>query len=168
MSDGKVKTDAKPKDSAMKDSSVSAVIAAPKSSAHIEEAWSACAMIPYEEEIVIDCSNLAAQEEVHIPDMYHAFAGIIESRRRIDIFDSGTSRHMMPHLDRLSNFCTTALHQIRAANSEVFYSHGVGDMLLHLPAENGGKHIRLKGVLHAPKMHATLISLGVVEAAGFA
>ncbi|OBZ68228.1 hypothetical protein A0H81_11842 [Grifola frondosa] len=167
-SDGKVKTDAKPKDGATKDSSASAVIAAPESSAHIEEAWSACAMIPYEEEIVIDCSDLAAQEEVHIPDTYHAFAGIIESGRRVDIFDSGASRHMTPHLDRLSNFRTTAPHQIRAANLEVFYSHGVGDMLLHLPAENGGKHIRLKGVLHAPKMHATLISLGVVEAAGFA
>ncbi|OBZ69767.1 Retrovirus-related Pol polyprotein from transposon TNT 1-94 [Grifola frondosa] len=167
-SNGKVKTDAKPKDGATKDSSASAVIAAPESSAHIEEAWSACTMIPYEEEIVIDCSDLAAQEEVHIPDTYHAFASIIESGRRIDIFDSGASRHMMPHLDRLLNFCTTTPHQIHTVNSEVFYLHGVGDMLLHLPAENGSKHIRLKGVLHVPKMHTTLISLGVVEAAGFA
>lgn len=88
-------------------------------------------------------SGLSVEETVH------AFAGIIESGHRVDIFDSGASRHMTPHLDRLSNFRTTAPHQIRAA-------------------ENGGNHIRLKGVLHAPKMHATLISLGVIEAAGFA
>lgn len=148
-SDDKTKPDAKPKEGTIKGSSASAVVTAIESSAHIEEAWSACAAIPYEEAIVIDCSDLAAQEEVHIPDAYHAFAGIIESGHRVDIFDSGASRHMTPHLDRLSNFRTTAPHQIRAA-------------------ENGGNHIRLKGVLHAPKMHATLISLGVIEAAGFA
>ncbi|GBE88222.1 hypothetical protein SCP_1300360 [Sparassis crispa] len=169
MSEGKVKADAKPKDSVTKESSASVATVTPASSAHIEEAWSACATFTplCEEEIVIDCSDLAAQEEIRISDAQHAFVGFVESGRHVDIFDSGASRHMTPHLDRLSNFRATAPHPIRAANSEVFYSHGEGDMLMHLPFENGGKHIRLKQVLHAPAMHATLISIGLIEAAGF-
>ncbi|GBE85560.1 hypothetical protein SCP_0800770 [Sparassis crispa] len=165
--DSKVKADLKSKDGA-KDSSAPAAAAQSASSAHIEEAWSASAVFPAPfEEIVIDCSELAAQDEVHISDTHDHFAGIAESGRRIDIFDSGASHHMTPHLDRLSNFQTTAPHQIRTANSEIFYSNGMGEMLMHLPVENGGRHIRLKGVLYAPAMHATLISLGILDEAGF-
>ncbi|GBE78838.1 hypothetical protein SCP_0200350 [Sparassis crispa] len=166
--DTKPKADGKPKDNA-KDTSASTVAAQSISSAHIEEAWSASMVFsaPFEE-IVIDCADLAAQDEVQISETYHAFAGVAKSGHRVDIFDTGASRHMTSHLDRLSNFRTTVPHRIRAANSEIFHSHGVGDLLMHLPAINGGRHIRLKGVLHAPAMHATLISLGLLDEARFA
>ncbi|GBE80058.1 hypothetical protein SCP_0212610 [Sparassis crispa] len=169
VTDGKTKADAKPKDGAMKESSTSVAVTAPVPSVHIEEAWSACTSFSplCEEEIVIDCSDFAVQEEIRISDAHQAFGSVLETGHRIDIFDSGASRHMTLHLDRLSNFHTTMPHWIHAANSEIFYSHGIGDLLMHLPAENSGKHIRLKSVLHAPAMHATLISLGLIEAAGF-
>ncbi|GBE86104.1 hypothetical protein SCP_0806280 [Sparassis crispa] len=166
--DTKPKADGKLKDN-VKDTSASTVAVQSVSSVHIEEAWSASMVFSAPlEEIVIDCADLAAQDEVQISETYHAFARVAESDHRVDIFDTGASHHMTPHLDRLSNFCTTAPHQIRATNSEIFYSHGVGDLLMRLPAINGGRHIRLKGVLHAPAMHATLISLGLLDEAGFA
>lgn len=86
---------------------------------------------------------------------------------RTVIFDTGASRHISPYRDEFINFRPIAPHPIRTANRQTVYAEGVGDLLIEAPLNGGWTKIRLKDVLYAPSAHATLISLGRFDRAGF-
>ena len=84
-----------------------------------------------------------------------------------EIYDSGASRHMSPYRDQFVNYRDISPQNIRAANSQTFQAYGVGDVVIHAPNQGKSSKITLRDVLYAPDMHATLVSLGRFDAAGY-
>jgi transposase InsO family protein len=83
------------------------------------------------------------------------------------IFDSGASEHMTPHRHLLTEYKAIALIPINAANNSSFNAVGCGYLSIEVPNGHGKTRLKLKDVLYAPGMHATLVSLGKLNAAGF-
>ncbi|THH16856.1 hypothetical protein EUX98_g9235, partial [Antrodiella citrinella] len=89
------------------------------------------------------------------------------SRSEMEVYDSGATKHMTPFRDQLRNYRSVPRRNIKAADEKFFPAYGVGDM--HLSVPNGSKWntLRVKGVLYAPTMGSTLISLGKLDDDGY-
>jgi hypothetical protein len=103
-------------------------------------------------------------------DAYTASAGgayTAEAPTGRYIFDSGASEHMTPHRHLLTEYKAIALIPINAANNSSFNAVRRGYLSVEVPNGHGKTHLKLKDVLYAPGMHATLVLLGKLDAAGF-
>lgn len=89
------------------------------------------------------------------------------SNLRIELFDSGASRHISPYRNAFSTFQSIPPHPLRAANKETFCAKGKGEMILDLPNGVGTSKLKLTDVLYAPEVGYTLVSIGRLEEAGF-
>lgn len=87
--------------------------------------------------------------------------------RTVELYDSGTTRHMSPERDRFLTYKEIEPKAISGANQEQFYAIGTGDMSISVPNKDGESKIRLTEVLHAPKLGVTLISIGRIDEAGY-
>jgi hypothetical protein len=83
------------------------------------------------------------------------------------IFDSGASKHMTPHRHLLTEYEAIAPIPINATNNSSFNAVGRGYLSIEVPNGHSKTRLKLKDVLYAPGMHATLVSLGKLDAAGF-
>ena len=98
-----------------------------------------------------------------------ALAGTAETRKlKSNLYDSGTSRHMMLFKDWLINYTPITSCPITAADKRVFHAVGKGDMHIRILNGSTTTTILLKDVLYAPAMGVTIISVSRVTAAGFA
>ena len=95
-------------------------------------------------------------------------AGTDETRSaEIDLYDSGTTRHMSGFFHRLINYIDIDPVPIITADKRSFHATGKGDMYVHLPNRNKpNSRILLKDVLYAPKMGITLVSISRIAEAG--
>ncbi|SJL07236.1 uncharacterized protein ARMOST_10579 [Armillaria ostoyae] len=85
------------------------------------------------------------------------------------IADCGASKTYSPKHWRFKNYTNIDPKPIKAANGEVFYAVGKGDLQMPLPMGEDQKPTitRFQNAYHAPKMAYTLISLSHVSHAGF-
>ena len=85
----------------------------------------------------------------------------------VDLYDSGASRHMSGFRHRFSNFVKIAPKPITAADRRSFSAVGKGDVWVYLPnGKEKASRVLLKGVLYAPAMGVTLVSISCIAAAG--
>ncbi|KAF7345981.1 Retrovirus-related Pol polyprotein from transposon TNT 1-94 [Mycena venus] len=85
-----------------------------------------------------------------------------------ELYDLGASRHMSPYRHRFINYTSIPPKSITAADNGSFQAIGQGDMHISIPNGNSMATVLLKGVLYAPKLGFTLISISKITDAGFA
>ena len=85
-----------------------------------------------------------------------------------ELYDSGASRHMSPYKHKFINFIPIQRKVLTAADGGHFEAIGKGDMHISMPNGKSTTRILLKDVLYAPKMGVTLVSIGKIDAAGYA
>ena len=95
-------------------------------------------------------------------------AGTDETRSaEVDLYDSGTTRHMSGFFHRLFNYIETEPVPIVTADKRTFQAIGKGDMYVYLPnRDKSNSRILLRDVLYAPKMGITLVSISRIAGAG--
>lgn len=102
----------------------------------------------------------------------HTFAAIalanIDSTLETELYDSGASCHMSPYKHNFINFIPIQTKILTTADGGCFEATGKGDMHISIPVGKSTTTILLKDVLYAPKMGVTLISIGKIDAAGYA
>jgi hypothetical protein len=84
-----------------------------------------------------------------------------------ELYDSSASRHMSPLRDCFIAYQEIPPRPITAADKRVFYAIGVGDVVIDIPNGESSTPIRLKDVLHAPDMGATIVSISRIAKASF-
>ena len=87
--------------------------------------------------------------------------------RILELYDSGATQHMTPYRHLLSNYTAISPKSINAANKHTFQAIGCGDLKISVPMDNEKASITLKNVLFAPDIGMTLISIGLVDRAGY-
>ena len=122
-----------------------------------------------EEVIDADQEVIAVPENVIKLDLEMAYlAGMSDTRSaEVDLYDSGTSRHMSGFFHRFINYSKVEPIPIITADKRTFQAIGKGDMYVYLP--NGDKpnsRILLKDVLYTPRMGITLVSISRIAKAG--
>jgi hypothetical protein len=85
-----------------------------------------------------------------------------------ELYDSGASCHMSPYRHKFINFISIKKKLLTAADGGHFKAVGKGDMHISMPNSRTMIMILLKDVLCALKMGATLVSIGKIDAAGYA
>ena len=119
---------------------------------------------------MIDVDQMISAEEPMIKtDLDAAYlAGSDETRSaEVDLYDSGTTRHMSGFYHRMINYTEIDPVPIRTADKRTFQATGKGDMYIYLPnRDKSNSQILLKDVLYAPKMGITLVSISRVAGAG--
>ena len=80
----------------------------------------------------------------------------------------GGSKPMTPFREQLINYTPIASRPITAADKQVFYAIGKGDMCIRIPNGTTTIIILLKDVLYAPAMGVNIISVSRITATGFA
>ena len=75
---------------------------------------------------------------------------------------------MTPFRHHLINFTPITSCPITAADKRVFHTTGKGDMRVEVPNGNTTTTILLKGVLYAPDMGITIVSISHIASAGYA
>jgi hypothetical protein len=116
----------------------------------------------------LSAEPIAFEDEV-VTSLEAAFlAGTDETRSsEVDLYDSGTTRHMSGFFHRFFNYVETEPVPIVTADKRIFQAQGKGDMYVHLPnRDKSDSRILLKDVLYAPKMGVTLVSISRIAGAG--
>ena len=85
-----------------------------------------------------------------------------------ELYDSGASRHMSPYRYKFLNYISIPPKSITAADNGTFQAIGQGDIRISIPNGKSTATILLKGVLYAPKLGLTLVSISKITDAGFA
>ena len=85
----------------------------------------------------------------------------------IEIYDSGCTKHMTSYHHCLSNFQSITLKNVGAASQVTFAATGTGDMIIKVPNDGEINEIKLCGVLYAPNLRCTLISIGRIDDTGY-
>lgn len=110
------------------------------------------------------CGNSDANES----DMVAAvFTEITEGRRRIELYDSGTTQHISPFRDQFTTYEEIPRRSLQAANQQEFFAVGSGDMVIDVPDGVDAAKLRLTEVLYSPEVGYTLISVGRLDEAGY-
>ena len=84
-----------------------------------------------------------------------------------ELYNSGASRHMSPLCDCFVTYQEIPPHPITVVDKRVFYTIGIGDVVIDIPNGESSTLIRLKDALHAPDMGATIVSISRITKAGF-
>ena len=96
--------------------------------------------------IELDAAYLAGTDETHSAE--------------VDLYDSGTTRHMSGFYHRLVNYVDIDPIPIKTADKCSFHAIGKGDMYIYLPnRDQSNSKILLKDVLYVPRMGITLVSI---------
>jgi hypothetical protein len=85
---------------------------------------------------------------------------------RSELYDSGSTRHITPFRDKLTNFVKITPKSFNAANKSSFSVIGCGDMVVDVPSGVDSGKIHLTEVLYSPEVGYTLISIGRLDDAG--
>jgi len=86
---------------------------------------------------------------------------------RVEIFDSGTTRHISPCRNDFENLTPITPQTLRAANKGSFSAVGVGEMVIDIPNGVDISQLRLTEVLYLPEVGYTLVSIGWLDDEGF-
>jgi hypothetical protein len=86
---------------------------------------------------------------------------------RVEVYDSGCTRHITPYRDVVENFIETSPKSFRAANKQNFKAVGMGKMTIDVPNGIHISQLRLTEVLYSPEVGYTLVSVGCLDKNGF-
>jgi len=86
---------------------------------------------------------------------------------RVEIFDSGTTRHISPYRDDFVNLSAITPKTLHAANKESFSTVGVGELVIDIPNGVDISQLHLTEVLYSPQVGYTLVSIGRLDEKGF-
>jgi len=123
-----------------------------------EESWAAIEEVSNPEDFLLTATAAAGWTPVQ--------AGRVRGSAP-KLYDSGVLRHMSPLRDRFIAYQEILPRPITAVDKRVFYAIGVGDIIIDVPNGESSTPIRLKDVLHAPDMGATIVSISRIAKAGF-
>jgi transposase InsO family protein len=87
---------------------------------------------------------------------------------RVELYDTGATRHISPFRSDFKTYSPlTPPILFNTANKQRFQAIGSGSMAIQVP--NGGieNEVLLRGVLYAPSVAYTLVSLGTLDAEGY-
>ena len=84
-----------------------------------------------------------------------------------ELYDSGATCHMTPHKGALLNYTPIAPKPISTANQLTFHTFGHGGLPIHLPNGNNFTNITLRDVLYTLDIALTLVSIGLIDKAGY-
>lgn len=86
---------------------------------------------------------------------------------RIEIFDSGTTKHISPYKSDFTSIQATPPRNLRAANKHKFSAVGIGELTIDVPNGTDSSKLELHEVLYSPEVGYTLISIGRLDDHGF-
>lgn len=86
---------------------------------------------------------------------------------RSELYDSGTTRHITPFRDEMTNFVKIPPRSFSAANKSGFSAVGMGDLVVDVPNGVDTSKLQLTEVLYSPEVGYTLISIGRLDDAGY-
>ncbi|CAA7268571.1 unnamed protein product [Cyclocybe aegerita] len=86
---------------------------------------------------------------------------------RVEIYDSGSTRHISPYHEDFVNLTEIPLQTLHAANKNNFSATGVGKLIINVPSGVNMKQLHLTEVLYSPEVGYTLVSIGRLDEKGF-
>ena len=90
-----------------------------------------------------------------------------ESSPRVEVYDSGCTRHITPYRDAIDNFIEISPKSFRAANKLDFTAVGMGEMTVDVPNGVDISQLRLTEVMYSPEVGYTLVSVSRLDENGF-
>ena len=85
----------------------------------------------------------------------------------VEIFDSGTTRHISPYRDDFVTLSAITPKTLRTANKGSFSTVGVGELVIDVPNGVDINQLHLTKVLYSPEVGYTLVSIGQLDENGF-
>jgi len=86
----------------------------------------------------------------------------------IELYDLGATRHITPHRDDFTTYSPlTPLIFLNTANQQRFSAIGCGTLAIRVPNGDTDKELVLHGVLHAPAVGCTLVSVAALDEEGY-
>ena len=85
----------------------------------------------------------------------------------IELFDSGSTRHISPYRDRFETLKSIPPKSFAAANKQRFDATAVGDMIIEVLNGVAVSQLRLTEVLFSPEVGYTLVSIGRLDELGY-
>ena len=87
---------------------------------------------------------------------------------RVELYDTGATRHISPFRSDFKVYSPlTPPVLLNAANQQRFQAIGSGSMTIQVPNGDAETEVLLWGVLYAPSVAYTLVSLGTLDAEGY-
>jgi len=98
-----------------------------------------------------------------------ALAYIVTSEAGLtsELYDSEATRHMTPYWQALVNYAAITPKPINVANQLTFHTIRCGDLPIHVPNGPNFSNITLRDVLYTPDITQTLVSVGLIDNAGY-
>ena len=81
----------------------------------------------------------------------------------IELYDSGTNRHITPDRDHMLNVWSIPPKLFTAANQQKFSATGVGDLIIEIPNGVEISKLCLTEVLYSPEVGYTLVLIGRLD-----
>jgi hypothetical protein len=82
------------------------------------------------------------------------------------IMDSGATKHMTPHRAAFDMYEVIPIHNMHMGDDSIVEAIGMGSILVEVMGKGRTKRIRIKDVLHVPKLHANLLSVSKILSSG--
>ena len=87
---------------------------------------------------------------------------------RIELYDTGATRHISPFRSDFKSYSPIMPPiLLNTANQQRFQAIGSGSMAIQIPNGDAESEVLLRGVLYAPTVAYTLVSLGTLDAEGY-
>jgi len=84
----------------------------------------------------------------------------------IELYDSGTTRHITPDRDHMLNVRSIPPKSFTAANQQKFSTTGVGDLIIEIPNGAEISKLCLTEMLYSPEVGYMLVSIGRLDELG--
>jgi len=84
----------------------------------------------------------------------------------VEIYDSGTTHHFSPHRRRFLTYRSYPPHLASCVGGSTCPIIGIGDLYVKIPNGTSSTRLLLEGVLHAPNLQFTLVSVPCIVAMG--
>jgi transposase InsO family protein len=95
-------------------------------------------------------------------------AAEVDQGARVELYDTGATRHLSPFKSDFKTYSPlTPPVLLNAANQQRFQAIGSGSMAIQIPNGDTEYEVLLRGVLYAPSVAYTLVSLGTLDAEGY-
>lgn len=93
---------------------------------------------------------------------------IANAHQRVEVYDSGASRHIFPYLESFVTYDKlNPPRPITAADGRSFSAIGEGSVRVKIPNSSGKTTVLLEKVLHAPDIAFALVSIRRADEAGY-
>jgi hypothetical protein len=82
------------------------------------------------------------------------------------IMDSGATKHMTPHRAAFDMYEVIPTRNVHMGDDNIVEAIRMGSILVEVMVKRRTKRIRIKDVLHVPKLHANLLSVSKILSSG--